>query len=216
MNTMQFITFVILGCLFLMVTLRITQTSKKKKIPTREENPELEEQLKELVQQDLNYYKSENREDPTYVHKNSTFNKHYKIIKEAINGNHKVELSYTNANGQSGNRTVRPTEFTKAGKTICFSAFCYYRNENRTFAVKRINGVNIVNNLSLSLIDIFEPKIFETIDKRQKNGSFWIVVDKDIAIKKMIKEIGIKNGLELTFTENGSKSTGKRSAYYVR
>jgi hypothetical protein len=166
--------------------------------------------------------KEASKQHQVHEEPNPTFD----ILKQAIEQNLNIEMSYVNANGTFSNRIVQPKHFKKVKHTFCFSGFCNKRQEDRTFALKRIKRINLVNRIeglastenktpeNLMLDNLFRE--FETIDKRSKKGCFWVVVGKDQRKIKKVRKINKEFNINGRLAKHGSRSTRKRSAFYFQ
>ncbi len=71
------------------------------------------------------------------------------ILLEAIKANRNVSFRYVDKNDQETFREVMPRkvfwyEFGEQGKMECLDAYCFLRNESRTFAMYRISNLKII------------------------------------------------------------------------
>ena len=75
------------------------------------------------------------------------------FLKRAIGLEKYVQFDYVNSKGKPSNRTIRPFAWTVVehsqarggGETLCVVGFCYRRNEQRFFAVRRMENLHMVN-----------------------------------------------------------------------
>lgn len=75
----------------------------------------------------------------------SSFGKKLKLINHAISQNKKILFNYRKFDGEKSKRTICPELTKRVGRSLCVSGFCYLRNEERIFAIKRMRNLNIVD-----------------------------------------------------------------------
>lgn len=143
-------------------------------------------------------------------------------LEEAISRGLSVDIDYINANETQSTRTIKPSKIFKINDKLCVKGFCELREENRTFALRRIQDLKInysTNSFQASrntrdVSDIFYSSQLEVIDKRSKNGCLWVIVGSNKYRKKEFEMLCEKHNLKPKFAKNGSKSTKHRAAYY--
>ena len=74
----------------------------------------------------------------------SAYARNLAVLKEAIKINGIVHFSYRKYSGVESVRSIRPIRFEQVGKSLCVSGYCYLRQDNRTFAIKRIRDSMLV------------------------------------------------------------------------
>lgn len=67
-----------------------------------------------------------------------------KLLEWAIQSNQKVRFSYEKRNGEKSDRTLTPIDFKTVEETLCLEGYCHLRRALRTFAVKRMRDIRIV------------------------------------------------------------------------
>jgi len=67
--------------------------------------------------------------------------RHAEAIQEAIGARQTVEIDYLNACGASTTRRIYPLSFQRLGGSMAVHAFCFLRNDRRTF---RLDGIQSV------------------------------------------------------------------------
>ncbi|EQC47250.1 WYL domain-containing protein [Bacteriovorax sp. Seq25_V] len=157
-----------------------------------------------------------------------------KMIQDAIDKDQSIEIEYTNAQGKDSQREIKPHSIFKMANKLCFRGFCSVRNEDRTFALRRIKSLIIMDNQSISasspaevtiksddVTDKYEILIskcsktkIKTLDKTAKGGCLWFLVDKKS--KKIFNNICDELGLKPTYTKKGSKTTNYQPSYYLK
>lgn len=75
----------------------------------------------------------------------SSFAKRLSVLTEAMKGEKIVHFSYTRRDGLESVRSISPKELIKVENALCITGYCYLRKEERTFSIKKIRGVKIVN-----------------------------------------------------------------------
>jgi len=75
----------------------------------------------------------------------SAFSERLRIIKEAIRNNQIIHFGYRKYEGDKSQRSIKPVELKQVGQSLCVSGYCYLRQDNRTFAIKRMQGIRIVD-----------------------------------------------------------------------
>lgn len=68
------------------------------------------------------------------------------LLRDAIAAGRLVHFQYLARDGERTTRTIGPTAFSTWGRTLCVVGFCYLRNAERVFAVKRIRGLRVVDS----------------------------------------------------------------------
>lgn len=76
----------------------------------------------------------------------SGFSVRLALLKRAIAGGELVRFVYTNKRGVQSVRTIRPENIEHFGDhdSVCVSGYCYLREEERTFAIRRMREAKIV------------------------------------------------------------------------
>lgn len=68
-----------------------------------------------------------------------------KILNQAIENNHVVEINYYSANqGKFTKRKVKPEDIERKRGIPYLNAFCYLRNDDRVFKLSRIKDITLV------------------------------------------------------------------------
>ena len=75
-----------------------------------------------------------------------SFRKKIKLINYAISQNKKINFNYRKFSGEKSKRTISPETTNRIRRTWCVAGFCYLRNENRTFAIKRMRNLKILGD----------------------------------------------------------------------
>ena len=70
------------------------------------------------------------------------------LLRQAISNNQIVHFSYTKRDGSESVRSIRPVKIETVSNSLCVSGYCYLRQEDRIFAIKRMRGVEIVDEPS--------------------------------------------------------------------
>ncbi|MBN2415247.1 HNH endonuclease [bacterium] len=79
--------------------------------------------------------------------KETYFSQNLKILNKAITEELLVYFHYQKYEGEKSLRTIAPYAFEKIGRSLCVKGFCYLRDENRTFAIRRMTGLKIVDSV---------------------------------------------------------------------
>lgn len=99
--------------------------------------------------------KSHHKEEERYFEEKksdeNSFAQRSKIIKTAISQNSDIKFYYTNYSKTYTIRTIKPRKIEKVKTTICVHGWCYLRNENRVFAIKRMRRVQVVSGAPKSI-----------------------------------------------------------------
>lgn len=66
------------------------------------------------------------------------------LIRHAIDKKLIISFNYEKFEGDRSTRSIKPFELFQKKSTLCVRGFCYLRNEDRSFAIKRMNAVKIV------------------------------------------------------------------------
>lgn len=74
------------------------------------------------------------------------FGKRIKLINTAISQNKKINFNYRKFSGEKSKRTISPETTIKIRRTLCVAGFCYLRNEERTFAIKKMRNLKILGD----------------------------------------------------------------------
>ncbi len=72
-----------------------------------------------------------------------SFGKKIKLINYAISQNKKIHFNYRKFTGEKSKRTISPETTNRIRRTWCVEGFCFLRNEDRTFAIKRMRNLEI-------------------------------------------------------------------------
>ncbi len=75
-----------------------------------------------------------------------SFGKKIKLINTAISQNKKINFNYRKFSGEKSKRTISPETTNIIRRTWCVGGFCYLRNEDRTFAIKRMRNLKIMGD----------------------------------------------------------------------
>jgi 5-methylcytosine-specific restriction endonuclease McrA len=75
----------------------------------------------------------------------SAFSRRLALIREAIPKKQCIRFSYTKYNGEKSVRTIRPARLEQIGRSLCIHGWCYLREAERIFAIKRMRRVKAVN-----------------------------------------------------------------------
>lgn len=67
------------------------------------------------------------------------------LFTEAAATNRSVHFNYRKYEGERSERTIYPESFKKIGTSLCVRGYCTLRNEDRTFAIKRITKLQMVD-----------------------------------------------------------------------
>jgi len=73
------------------------------------------------------------------------FPKRVSLINSAISNKKIIHFSYINWAGRKSARSIKPIDLRQVGKSLCVHGLCYLRQEERTFSVKRMKGVKIID-----------------------------------------------------------------------
>ena len=76
--------------------------------------------------------------------KPSFFSKRLDLIEKAIAYDSKIHFKYTKYDGEKTTRTIEPEEILKVGQSLCVRGWCHLRDDQRTFAIKRMRKVRIL------------------------------------------------------------------------
>lgn len=74
-----------------------------------------------------------------------SFQKKLSLINNAISNKKIIHFSYKNLNDHKSVRSIKPQYLKQIENTLCVDGFCYLRHENRTFAIKRMTRIKIIN-----------------------------------------------------------------------
>jgi len=66
------------------------------------------------------------------------------MIRQAIDKKLIISFNYEKFEGDRSTRSIKPFELFQKKTTLCVRGFCYLRNEDRFFAIKRMTAVKIV------------------------------------------------------------------------
>ena len=77
----------------------------------------------------------------------SHFSRRLALIRDAIQKTQCVHFSYSKYYGEKSVRTIRPTRLELVGRSqsLCVHGWCYLRNAERVFAIKRMRRVRAVD-----------------------------------------------------------------------
>lgn len=75
----------------------------------------------------------------------SAYAKRLEIIQYAIDNDEIIQFSYRKYYGDKSVRAISPECLEQKGKSLCVVGYCYLRNEDRIFAIKRMSRVKIVD-----------------------------------------------------------------------
>lgn len=92
-------------------------------------------------------HQSKHKHKFSYSFKDSKINPFEKklyLLREAVEKQNKIHFHYVKFEGERSIRTFQPQEFKKVGESLCVRGFCYLRNDYRTFAIKRMSELKIV------------------------------------------------------------------------
>lgn len=78
----------------------------------------------------------------------TSFQTKVRVIKSAIEKGRILHFSYRKFSGEQSSRSIRPENLEEIGKSLCVSGFCYLRNEKRTFAIKRMENLKVVESIA--------------------------------------------------------------------
>ena len=67
------------------------------------------------------------------------------LIRHAIDKKLIISFNYEKFEGNRSTRSIKPLEIFQKKTTLCVRGFCYLRNEDRSFAIKRMTAVKIVD-----------------------------------------------------------------------
>lgn len=76
----------------------------------------------------------------------SSFEKKLKVLRSAITSEQMIRFSYTRRDGRQSVRTISPHGFKTIEKSLCINGYCYLRKEQRTFAIRRMKKLSIVDD----------------------------------------------------------------------
>ena len=68
------------------------------------------------------------------------------LLEEALKRKGKVKINYLSANERESIRVIEPLEVTNLGDYLYLLAFCYLRQEKRTFRLDRVISLQMVEN----------------------------------------------------------------------
>lgn len=76
------------------------------------------------------------------------FEEKVRTIQAAIDQGSCIRFRYRKWEGDTSTRTIRPDSFSTVGSrdSLCVSGYCYLRHEDRIFAVRRMNGIRVVDD----------------------------------------------------------------------
>jgi 5-methylcytosine-specific restriction endonuclease McrA len=80
------------------------------------------------------------------VSKDSIFKNKLDLISDALRNNKYIYFSYTKYSGLKSKRSIRPIQYYKVKKTLCIQGYCHLRKAMRTFAIKRMRNIKIVDS----------------------------------------------------------------------
>ncbi len=72
----------------------------------------------------------------------SSFVKKLDVIKDAIRNEQDIQFVYKKYGGETTNRKIKPIELKKFNN-LCVRGYCYMRNDERSFAIKKMSKVKI-------------------------------------------------------------------------
>lgn len=76
--------------------------------------------------------------------KPTSFQKKLNLIREAISSGKMLSFHYRKYDGEHSDRIIGEIIFKRVESTLCICGFCYTRKDQRTFAVKRMSKLSIV------------------------------------------------------------------------
>ena len=82
--------------------------------------------------------------DTFNTNKINPFEKKLYLIREAIELRKRISFDYTKYEGEKSSRTIKPEEFKKVQTSLCIRGYCYLRRDYRTFAIRRMNNLKII------------------------------------------------------------------------
>lgn len=74
------------------------------------------------------------------------FSDRLELIKYAIEHKLIIHFQYMKYEGEKSKRSIRPSGLKQKGQSLCVEGHCYLRNANRIFAIRRMEGVKIVDS----------------------------------------------------------------------
>ncbi len=118
----------------------------------------LEAVLSKQVRQKLKF-----SPETTIVNIKSSSNqlKFFAIIEKAIEENLKLRIIYNSVNSGENIRTIDPYFIIFKGRSFYFVAFCYKRNEFRTFRIDRLAKVEILDEIFIKNNNIYAESYFK-------------------------------------------------------
>ena len=75
--------------------------------------------------------------------KNNAFSTRIRLLRDAIAEGRNVRFDYQKYDGERSSRTVTPYAFLQVGQTLCVNGYCYLRQAERNFAIKRIRNLKL-------------------------------------------------------------------------
>jgi len=75
----------------------------------------------------------------------SSFSKKLNLINTAMSKGKNINFEYRKFNGERSKRTVSPRMLMRIGNSLCITGYCYLRNDKRTFAIRRMSNVKIID-----------------------------------------------------------------------
>jgi 5-methylcytosine-specific restriction endonuclease McrA len=75
----------------------------------------------------------------------SPYQKKLETIKTALLDSKKLYFRYRKYDGERSIRTIEPYRFTRVSSTQCIEGYCNVREEKRTFAIKRMTYLKIID-----------------------------------------------------------------------
>jgi hypothetical protein len=78
----------------------------------------------------------------------SAFAQRIEILRSAIANQQAVRFSYRKYDGESSTRTITPKLLKQVGHSLCVEGWCHLRNDTRSFAIRRMRGVKLVEEPS--------------------------------------------------------------------
>jgi len=83
-------------------------------------------------------------ENKTQLETKSAYAKRLKLIQQAIENDELIRFSYKKYYGEKSVRSIKPEYLEQKGKSLCVAGFCFLRNADRIFAIKRMTRVKII------------------------------------------------------------------------
>ena len=73
------------------------------------------------------------------------FGRCVRLIQKAISKASLLHFRYADSSGRRSTRTLEPEEMRREGMSLCVYGYCFMRHDYRTFAVKRMRDVRILD-----------------------------------------------------------------------